>query len=156
MKVTECLNTEHGVFLAQLAVLEQMVRTSVAPAELRAATQTIAQAVENHRQAEEKILYPAIRRAFGEDFPPLKVMEEEHREIERCVHGVLAGRPDAAQYARGFIEVLRQHIAKEIQVLFPMAEQRIPAAELERMSGECVRHYHEAAGVPGCGAHSHA
>ncbi len=152
MKVTECLNTEHGVFLTQLSVLERLLSDSAGPAELAAATRTLAQAVENHRRAEESVFYPALRRVFGDDFPPLAVMEEEHREIERCIQGVLRGGPETARYARGFVEVLRGHIAKEIEVLFPMAEQRIPADELERLAADCIRHYHESAGVRRCGA----
>lgn len=147
MKITECLNTEHGVFLRQLGVLERLLDEK-APAEaIRAATLTIASAVELHRDVEESLLYTAIRRVFGEDFPPLRVMEAEHREIERCFRGIDARAAETPDLARAFIGVLRQHIAKEIQVLFPMAEERLEPGELERLACRCVEQYHTVAGV---------
>lgn len=147
MKVTECLNTEHGVFLSQLRVLEKMLADNAPAEELRAATLPIAETVERHRQAEEKIFYPAILRQFGKDFPPIKVMEAEHLQVEHCIKAITDRQGDMAQKVRAFIESLRQHIAKEINVLFPMAEQGIPKSELEQMTRECVEYYHHAAGV---------
>jgi hemerythrin-like domain-containing protein len=150
MKVTECLNTEHGVFLMQLGVLERMLNEKAPTGELRAVTLAIAETVEKHRDAEEKILYPAILSEFGEGFPPIRVMEAEHKEIERFIRGVASGDGSVPELARGFIDVLRQHIAKEINVLFPMAEQRIAPADLERMACQCVEGYHRAAGLTSC------
>lgn len=154
MKVTECLNTEHGVFLTQLGVLERMLKENASPAELRAATLAIAEPVERHRDAEESILYPAIREHFGQDFPPVQVMEAEHKEIEHFLRGVASGDGNVPDLVRGFIDILREHIAKEINVLFPMAEQRIADADLEQMACRCKELYHEAAGVTP-GGHSH-
>ena len=75
-------------------------------------------------------------------------MEAEHREIERCIKGVASGGEDTPALVRTFIEVLQQHIGKEINVLFPIAEQKISSQELEQMAGRCVEHYHRKAGVP--------
>ncbi|MFQ5670139.1 MAG: hemerythrin domain-containing protein [Acidobacteriota bacterium] len=148
MKVTECLNTEHGVFLAQLRVLERMLDKKSSPKELRAAMSIIAEAVEKHREAEEKIFYPAIARECGAGLSPIHVMEAEHREIGRCIQGVASGDGNIPELARAFVDTLRQHIAKEINVLFPLAEEKIPTAELEQMACQCVEQYHQAAGVP--------
>jgi len=82
MKATECLNTEHGVFLTQLSMLESLLKEGASREVLRAATLTIAASVEKHRAVEEKLLYPAIVRAFGEGFPPIRVMETEHARIQ--------------------------------------------------------------------------
>ncbi|HEY5566929.1 MAG TPA: hemerythrin domain-containing protein [Gammaproteobacteria bacterium] len=141
MKATEYLNTEHGVFLTQLDVLERMLNEKTPPGELRAVTLAIAEAVEKHRDAEETILYPAILKEFGEGFPPMRVMEAEHKEIQRLVGEVASGDGDMRELVGGFIDVLRQHIAKERAVLFPMAEQRIAETDLERMAHECVEHH---------------
>lgn len=147
MKVTECLNTEHGVFLTQLDVLDRMLKEKASGDELRAAMLTVAEAVEKHREVEEKILYPAILREFGEDFAPIRVMEAEHKDLEGFIRGVESREGDIAASVRGFVDLLRQHIGKEIQVLFPMAEGKIPAADLEEMACRCVEHHHRAAGV---------
>jgi len=147
MRVTELLNTEHGVYLTQLGVLEGMLKSQSPAGELRAVTLAIAQTVEMHRVAEEKILYPAILREFGERFAPIQVMMAEHKEIEGFVRGVGSGEGKLLELVQGFIDVLRQHIDKEIRVLFPMVEQRIAATDLERMARECVEHYHQRSGV---------
>ena len=147
MKVTECLNTEHGVFLSQLRVLEKMLAEHTPAEELRAATLPIAETVERHRQAEEKIFYPAILKTCAQDAPPIEAMEAEHREVERCIEAIAARRGDTAELVRKFIDVLRRHLTHEIQVLFPMAEKNIPENELQQMTRECIDYYHHAAGV---------
>lgn len=133
--------------MTQLKFLEELVQER-APAEvLRAVMRVIHRPIDQHRHVEEKFLYPAIRRAFGEDFAPLQVMEAEHEQIGCIMHDVIKDSGDAAGLARNFIEVLRQHIQKEIQVLFPMSETRIPPIELEQMACQCVEFLHQASGV---------
>lgn len=141
MKVTECLNAEHDVFLMQLSVLDQMLADGAAPGELRACALMLAAAVERHRDLEEEMLYPAILRAFGQDFPPMRVMEAEHKEIERCITSLRDRVGDTSAHARELIAVLGNHIHKEVQVLFPMAEGRIPSAELEHMAARCAKQW---------------
>ena len=147
MKATECLNTEHGVFLTQLSYLEGLLNEGASGEVLRAVTLTIAASVEKHRAVEETLLYPAIVRAFGEGFPPIRVMEAEHAQIEECIQGITGRHVDTEGLVRTFIDTLRQHIAKEINVLFPMAEGAIPAPELEQMACQCVAHFHALSGM---------
>jgi len=47
----------------------------------------------------------------------------------RLENGDATARADIIHNARGYIELLRQHIAKEDNILFPMADQVIPPAE---------------------------
>lgn len=151
MKVTECLNTEHGVFLTQLELLENMVKNGSSDDELRAVTLAIAKAVEKHRDAEEEIFYPMILKEFGSDFAPIQVMESEHKEIERFIKSIDAKDGNVSESVSGFISILREHIAKEIKVLFPMAEEKIPADKLEQMACQCVEFHHKLSGVSPCG-----
>lgn len=148
MKITECLNTEHGVFLTQLEFLEQLVKEKAPDEVLRGVTRTIARAVERHRHVEEKFLYPAILREIGKDFRPIQVMESEHEEIGRLVFEIIRGSAGLSTLVTNFIGVLRQHIMKEIQVLFPLSEERISKQELEQMACQCVEYVHETSGVP--------
>lgn len=154
MKATECLNAEHGVFLTQLEKLETMMRAGASADEARAAALVIATAVERHRDVEEELLYPAILRAYGEGFAPIQVMEAEHQEITRCIRGIDARDKDAPALCRVLIDVLRDHIDKEIKVLFPMAEQAIPAEELEQMARRCAARSEGASGHS-CGCPGH-
>ena len=151
MKATECLNAEHGVFLTQLDYLEKMLNDKASIEAVRAVVLSIAAAVDKHRDFEEAFLYPAIQRYLGGNFPPVQIMEDEHRGIELCIKGVANGQNDTRELARNFIHILRQHIAKEINVLFPMAEQAIPAAELEQMACQCAER--DAAHLPAQSGH---
>lgn len=153
MKITDCLNAEHWVFLAQLERLEAMLQEGAPVEALRAATLTIGAAVERHRALEDDILYPAIRRQFGQQFPPILVMEAEHQQIERCLKGVASRAENVPALAQGFIGVLRQHIAKEMQVLFPMTEQAIPVSQLEAMACQCTAHHQADASLASALAH---
>jgi len=148
MKATECLNTEHGVFLTQLSVLETLLNQGASTEVLRAVTLTIAAAVEKHRDVEEKFLYPAILREYGAGFPPIQVMEAEHKQIEECIKGIEEHHKETQGMVRAFIDTLRQHIGKEINVLFPLAEEKISARELEQIACHCVDDYHASACVP--------
>lgn len=147
MKITECLNTEHGVFLTQLSYLEQLVGEDASDEVLREVTRTIARAVDRHRHVEEKFLYPAILREFGKNFVPIQVMESEHEEIGRLLFEITRGQANLPNLVQDFIDLLRQHIGKEIQVLFPMSEEKIPVEELEEMTKKCVEFIHQTGGV---------
>lgn len=146
MKVTELLNVEHGVFLTQLAHLEKLVQDRAPKNVLAALVQSIAAAVETHKEIEERHLYPAILQIKGKNFPPMMVMEQEHQAIERTVKDI-AGGPFNAGSVQFFVDTLRQHIAKEINVLFPLAEQQISDDELEEMARKGIEETHARLGV---------
>lgn len=89
-----------------------------------------------HHRKEEGVLFPAMT-AHGE--APIDVMLEEHeagRVLVRQMRAAarrLEGDPSAASQvvaaARGYIALLRDHIEKEDEMLFPMADELIPASE---------------------------
>jgi hemerythrin-like domain-containing protein len=140
MKITELLNAEHGVFLAQLRYLEDQLDRRAHRAALAASTLTIAHAVEVHREVEEKLLYPALEAALG-PASPVPVMLDEHAEIEMALSQVRSGRFDES-VIRTFVFVLSQHIQKEIEILFPLAHEKLPGerlSELGRRAAEYVR-----------------
>jgi hemerythrin-like domain-containing protein len=136
MKITEHLNSEHGVFLTQLRELEILLERKAPPQVLSAVLQTIARAVATHRDVEEEFLYPAMQYACA---GPIQVMEQEHETIEAAIR---------TNDVRTFIDVLREHIMKEIRVLFPMAEECIAHDRLVDMTRRAVERVHERAGIP--------
>lgn len=158
MKATECLNIEHGVFLTQLEVLEGFLRDGAPDEVLRGILLTVAAAVEKHRDNEELNLYPALTEAFGGHCPPIPVMELEHNVIGRCIDGIAARRGNTRELVTAFLDTLRGHIAKEMEVLFPMAEQNLAPGMLEEMAARSVRPSPapQAAGGGGCGSCGHA
>lgn len=146
MKITEYLNVEHGVFLTQLKYVEQLLDRGAPSATLAAVVQAIARAVATHRDVEERYLYPAIDQACKPGDSPIEAMEKEHGEIERALQQIESGTFDKG-VVRTFVGVLQDHIGKEIKMIFPLAEERISAAELVEMKRLAVKHVHDRAGV---------
>ena len=91
-------------------------------------------AVRAHNDNEERALFPLL----GDD-APTAVFVEEHRRL-RELEGELARvarRGDArmtADVALEMVELLRAHIAREDEVLFPMARERLGPAGLAQVA----------------------
>jgi hemerythrin-like domain-containing protein len=105
-----------------------------------------------HHGKEEDILFAAMVEAgFPRDGGPIAVMLHEHDQGRGLV-GILreragqadpwsdADRHEIAEVARGFASLLRAHIHKEDAILYPMAEQHLPAEALEAVSEACDRY----------------
>ena len=135
MKITEYLSCQHFVFLEQLSFLEEL-KTSQSVNNgtgLKEIVFTIAHAVEKHGELEEQFLFPELEPYLGKEAGPLAVMELEHNEI-RKITSVLQETHDSRIIrieAAKFIAFLRDHIAKEEKVLFPMAEDLVNHQKLE-------------------------
>ncbi|MCX6026197.1 MAG: hemerythrin domain-containing protein [Chloroflexi bacterium] len=112
-----------------------------------------------HHKKEESVLFPAMERAgVSRQGGPLAVMLAEHEEGRRLTRAMRAaaeelatGRPEwktgVVQNALGYVALLRQHIAKENGVLFPMAN-RVIAPEVQGGLAEAFdRIEHEEIGV---------
>ncbi len=104
-----------------------------------------------HHKKEEDILF--IKMA-GKGVPvqggPIGVMLTEHEQgrmynrgiragVEKLQAGDPSGQAEIIQNGRGYAALLRQHIAKEDGILFPMAERVISPAEQEQMWQEFER-----------------
>ena len=57
-----------------------------------------------------------------------EILMSEHRVIERVIAS-LEAQAEVVANARHYAALLRQHIQKEDGILFPLAEQVIPAAQ---------------------------
>ncbi len=98
-----------------------------------------------HHGKEEDILFRRmVERGFSEESGPVAVMLHEHREgraLVGAIHGVGEGTGDVSPAekaaflggARGFIPLLRQHIQKEDNILYPMSERVLTPVEFETM-----------------------
>ena len=93
-----------------------------------------------HHKKEEGVLFTALVDAgMTKEEGPIAVMLAEHDQgraftrgmraaAERLEAGESAARADVVRNALGYVDLLRQHIGKEDQVLFPMAAGMIPAS----------------------------
>jgi hemerythrin-like domain-containing protein len=111
-----------------------------------------------HHRKEEGVLFAAMETAgMPAKVGPIAVMLAEHEQgraytrgmrqaAERLQAGDAAARPEVVRNARGYAALLRQHIAKEDGVLFPMADQVIPLAAQEQVTEDFERVEHEETG----------
>jgi hemerythrin-like domain-containing protein len=98
-----------------------------------------------HHGKEEDILFQRmVERGFSAEAGPVAVMLAEHRQgraLVSAIHAVGEAKGDvtAAEQeaflsaAGGFVPLLRQHIQKEDNILYPMSERVLSTAEFESM-----------------------
>lgn len=151
MKATDVLRSEHETILDVLAALESIGQPQAAGGELD--VRSAREALEFlqcfgdlcHHGKEERHLFPALAACgFPAEGGPLAVMRAEHdegRALLARMAGALAGAgpvpPDAAAEFRSaalaYVALMRDHIAKENGVLFPMADGMLSAVEQARL-----------------------
>ena len=147
MKATEILMAEHEVILRVIAALECGTNRleqgeAVRPGFFADAAGFIKGFADGcHHRKEEGVLFSAMQsHGMPGQAGPIGVMLAEHDQgrlytramaeaAARLEDGDQSARADIVRNARGYAELLRQHIAKENGILFPMADQVIPAAE---------------------------
>ncbi|MBI2909392.1 MAG: hemerythrin domain-containing protein [Chloroflexi bacterium] len=99
-----------------------------------------------HFRHEEEALFPALEQAIGRD-GPIAVMLAEHQSfwesiaaLHRKVDELEGGAEDGARTTRllatSVADFLRNHIAKEDMILFPIAEQELTHQKLEDVARE--------------------
>lgn len=114
-----------------------------------------------HHGKEERLLFERmVEFGFPREGGPLAVMLLEH-EMGRKHVAVLAaigegaGRPAPgerdtfAAHSRDFASLLRSHIVKEDQILYPMALQCLPGAELDRLAEQYAEFQEKVVGTAG-------
>jgi len=111
-----------------------------------------------HHRKEEGVLFVAMADAgMPTQAGPIAVMLAEHEQgrtytramrqaAERLQAGDESARADVIRNARGYAALLRQHIAKEDGVLFPMADQVIPVSAQGQVAEDFERVEHEETG----------
>ena len=137
MKVTECLGIEHRVFLRQIDRLAEAQRRGAPPPERRAMVALLGEVLEEHARIEDEILFPALESHLGRQAGPLAVMDAEHEEIRHLLAEVAQGDDDVDAMVSRFIDLAREHFAKEDQVLFPLAEQLLGEERLTELAQAC-------------------
>lgn len=150
MKATEILMEEHRVIERVLTALERAATRLSNGQEvyLRFFTGTTV-FIKNfadgcHHQKEEGILFPAmIENGLSKDTGPIAVMLAEHEEGRRLTQKMRqalerlqttdASRSELVQNALSYVKLLRQHIYKEDNILFPMADKVIPVDQQQQI-----------------------
>lgn len=111
-----------------------------------------------HHGKEEDRLFVALNRCgFPREYGPVSVMLAEHtqgRVHVRALAGLGQGSgplsaaetQQVMEHARAFILLLRDHIQKEDNILYPMALQAIPATDLQKLDADCEAFEREVVG----------
>ncbi|MBI5362757.1 MAG: hemerythrin domain-containing protein [Planctomycetes bacterium] len=147
MKPTEILSNEHRVIERALDVLDAIAKRACernaidldASAKVLRVLRTFAD--ECHHGKEENQLFPRIeQRGMPRHVGPMAVMLHEH-ELGRAAIRAMGNAVEAAKkndasapaafakHATEYTTLLREHIAKEDQILFPMAESMLTDAD---------------------------
>ena len=152
-KAIEELRHDHDAILSSLSILDAMVERLGKPnaPSAEALSSYIGFLTEFadkcHHGKEEGILFPALTAAgLPSEGGPVGVMLHEHvegraliQQMRRAVSGTVDA-PAFSQAARGYAELLRAHIAKENDVLFPMAERLLPSGQMDQIKARFVTH----------------
>jgi len=143
MKPTETLKTEHRAILLMLKVAESVSRKLEAgesvpasdPARIVDFIQGFADKC--HHAKEEDLLFPAMEKAgVPRQGGPIGVMLSEHtegreyvRRMKEAAEKYAAGEKESgvrfAENARAYAALLSQHIHKEDNILYPIADARL-------------------------------
>jgi hemerythrin-like domain-containing protein len=138
MRIIDRFSSEHDVFISQLQVIEDLTRGGADVASVVAAIRTLAAPLLAHAENEERALFPDLEPSMGGEGGPLAVLTEEHHVLHGQLDRMTADPPrwELELVLDAFLRVLRGHIEKEEDVLFPAAAQLIDDSRLERMDRE--------------------
>ena len=143
-KATEVLSNEHRVIERVLDVLEKLTNRPVENSldSWKEALDFFSHFADQcHHFKEEQVLFPAMEEhGIPKDGGPIGVMLMEHEEGRSHVRSMRAAvvaveaKSEAAKEsllnsARAYLRLLREHIQKEDEVLFRIADDVIPADE---------------------------
>ncbi len=154
-KATDALKEDHRVIERVLAVVERLTeRPQEASLETWRKTLGFIRdfADQCHHLKEEKLFFPLLEeRGIPRAGGPLGMMLLEHEEGRRYVQLMAAALalaeedPEAARYslvenARAYLRLLREHILKEDQILFNMADEVLTEEEQKKLVLEFEEH----------------
>lgn len=127
MTFTSQMGADHHRCDELFASVEQAVEGGQWPQAAQAHQQFI-EAMEQHLQAEEQLLFPAFEEASGMREGPTSMMRYEHeqmRELFAQMGQALAAErgDDYLGASETLLILMQQHNAKEEQILYPMLDQ---------------------------------
>lgn len=114
-----------------------------------------------HHGKEEDILFATmVEQGFPREAGPIAVMLAEHEENRALTRAMAAGierdgawneaeRRRVAEAASAYADLLRGHISKEDNVLYPMARANLGAAAYAKIGDACAAFERERAGSGG-------
>jgi len=152
-KAIDELRHDHDAILSSLSILDAMTgrlgkANGPSAEDLRSYLGFLKEFADKcHHGKEEGILFPALTQAgLPAQGGPVEVMLSEHtdgRALIQQMERAAAGALDAAAFTRAagqYADLLRSHIEKENNVLFPMAERMLPGPTMNEIQGKFEQH----------------
>jgi hemerythrin-like domain-containing protein len=164
-KPTEILSDEHRVIERVLSALEKLTRLPVSGSveHWQKALEFFRHFADQcHHFKEEEVLFPAMEtHGIPSEGGPIGMMLAEHEEgrahvkfmsaaVEQFATGSTASEESLLSHARAYLILLREHIQKEDDILFRMADEVITQDEQRQLLRRFEEHEAEAMGA---GAH---
>ena len=153
-KPTEILSNEHRIIERVLSAVEKLAKGPVAALEpwKKALDFFRHFADERHHFKEEKLLFPLMEEhGILIEGGPIGMMLVEHEEGRSYVKAMLAAlslveagnesaKESLVSSAQAYCRLLREHIEKEDEILFRMADEVIPADEQKKLLAGFAQH----------------
>jgi hemerythrin-like domain-containing protein len=147
MKATEDLENDHVHILRLCDVMERMSdNDNIDPAQLENVVSLIRNFADGlHHKKEEDLLFPKMaEKGFSPTQGPVAVMLHEHEEGRKYVRGIAENIPlyisgdkgalkTIVSNMVGYAGLLKNHIAKENNILFRMADNALSGDEQEAL-----------------------
>ena len=150
-KPTQLLSDEHTAVLQKLTALERIFgnldKKEAVAADLKDLTAFFKTEFWVHFTKEEEALFPEMETFIPRDAGPIAVMLVEHEDL-RKTNGIIQNA--AAEYLGGsageatrktlreqgthFVQVLRDHIHKEDNILFMMANMHLSPQQMDKVA----------------------
>jgi hemerythrin-like domain-containing protein len=160
-KPTQILSDEHRVIERVLGAVEKLAAGPVGALEpWKKALDFIRNFADQcHHVKEEKVLFPALEaHGIPVEEGPVGMMLMEHEEGRSYVRSMLAAislieagneaaKESLCSSAQAYCRLLRDHIQKEDEVLFRMADEVISAEEQKKVSAAFAQHEVEESGA---------
>jgi hemerythrin-like domain-containing protein len=151
MRLLEVLVDEHRGFLAMLDVLDAMagrlLEAKPVPAEMvSGALDFFEYFTDGHHRQEEELLFPMLaQHGIGADATVVNALLAQHdagraytRKMRADAAGLVAGIPEASQqlarHARGYVELIREHIRIEDSYFYGLASAILTHVERETIA----------------------
>lgn len=157
MEATDILMEEHRVIERALSALETQARrlqagSPVRPGFFQDANTFFRNFADgcHHRKEEESLFMAMVDAGLSNQTGPIAIILAEHeqgraynREMEKAARGLsrdgTSARDDLARNALAYVGLLRQHVRRENEFLFPLAERMIPPLRQKELTEEFER-----------------
>ncbi len=160
MKATEILMQEHDLILSMIDLIDNEVESQLANGTVRVERlESMVDFIRNfadgcHHDKEEKGLFIKLNDAgMPPDSGPVAVMLHEHDQgrafvkqvadaLSKANAGDKAAIEQVSKGLRGYSVLLSNHIMKENEILFPMADQMLPMNDQEELAAQFDAYQH--------------